>query len=241
MSNMLKTVLIPAVICMFCLTACTTLPLKALYTDPIAADIAVDTVNSRFDVVYAIDCCVMPKPKDDFVSFKINTMLCTYRLDFSMNYGMKDILERFFTISAMADTQKRKNGVRYLGETPLYAYALSEDTLSRLVVDGRFANHVRLSFLLKDGKKYLLLERFHVKTLDKKLPIDDSIDSIPFQYDDIKKVYDFFNDTEALEITREKQLQIVLAAKRAEKDNQAVVKAETVDASNIEESSIENQ
>jgi len=136
MSNMLKTVLIPAVICMFCLTACTTLPLKALYTDPIAADIAVDTVNSRFDVVYAIDCCVMPKPKDDFVSLKVNTMLCTYRFDFSMNYGMKNILDRFFTISAMADSQKRKNGMQYLGETTLYAYALSEDTLSRLVADG---------------------------------------------------------------------------------------------------------
>ena len=166
MNNFLKTVWIPVAVCAFCLTACTTLPSKALYTEPIAAGVTVNTANSQFDVVYAIDCCVMPKTKDDFISFKIDTMLYTYRFDFSVNHGMMDILNRFFTISNMADYQNRKNGIQYLGETTLYAYASSADTVSRLVVNGKIPNHVRFSFLLKDGKKYLVLEGFQVETLD---------------------------------------------------------------------------
>ena len=145
----------------------------------------------------------------------------------------------------MADSQDRKNGIRYLGETTLYAYASSEGIISRLVATGKSANHVRFSFLLKDGKKYLLLEGFQVQTLDRKLAVDDYIDSIPFHYDDIKKAYDFFSNTEDLEATRQKQLQIILEAEQAEKEKQAA-KTET-EAENInvvvnsEESSAENQ
>jgi hypothetical protein len=163
----------------------------------------------------------MPKAKDDFISFKVDTMLYTYRFDFSVSNGMKAILDRFFTISNIADSQHRKNGQRYLGETTLYAYASSKETISRLVAKGKIANHVRFSFLLKDGKKYLVLEGFQVETLDGKLVIDDYIDSIPFHYDDIKKAYNFFNDTDKLEENRQKQLHIALAAKQAEKDRQA--------------------
>ena len=253
MNNFLKTVWIPVAVCAFCLTACTTLPSKALYTEPIAAGVTVNTANSQFDVVYAIDCCVMPKTKDDFISFKIDTMLYTYRFDFSVNHGMMDILNRFFTISNMADYQNRKNGIQYLGETTLYAYASSADTVSRLVVNGKIPNHVRFSFLLKDGKKYLVLEGFQVETLDGKLGVDDYTDSIPFHYDDIKKAYSFFNDTNQLEENRQKQLQIAIAAKQAEKDSQtAATQAEkdssaAVDTqeagiiSNSEKSSAENQ
>lgn len=248
MHTISKTVWILAAVCAFCITACTTLPAKALYTEPAVTGITVDTENSRFDVVYAIDCCVMPQAKDDFISFKIDTMLYTYRLDFSISHGMQDILDRFFTVSKLADSQNRKNGIRYLGETTLYAYAASKDTVSRLVVNRTIANHVRFSFLLKDGKKYLLLEGFQVKALDSKLAIDDYIDSIPFHYEDIKKVYDFFNDKTTLEAMRQKQLQIALAAKQTEKDSQGVVKkqadpgAETEDVvANSEESSAENQ
>ena len=245
MNSVLKRALIPVVLCTFCLTACMTLPSKALYTESTVAGVAVNTENNRFDVVYTIDCCVMPKSKDDFVSVKIDSMLYTYRLDFSMKYGMKDILVRFFAISNMADSQDRKNGIRYLGETTLYAYASSEGIISRLVATGKSANHVRFSFLLKDGKKYLLLEGFQVQTLDRKLAVDDYIDSIPFHYDDIKKAYDFFSNTEDLEATRQKQLQIILEAEQAEKEKQAA-KTET-EAENInvvvnsEESSAENQ
>ena len=253
MNCFLKIVWIPAAVCAFCLTACTTLPSKALYTEPAVTGITVNTENNHFDVVYAIDCCVMPKAKDDFISFKIDTMLYTYRLDFSVNYGMKAILDRFFTISALADSQHRQNGQRYLGGATLYAYASSADTISRLVVNGKTANHIRFSFLLKDGKKYLLLEGFQVETLDGKLTVDDYIDSIPFHYDDIKKAYNFFNDTDQLEENRQKQLQIVIAAKQAEKDSQtAATQAEkdssaAVDTqeagmiSNSEKSSAENQ
>ena len=221
MNSFFKAALFPAVICVFCLTGCATLPSKALYTEPTAAGVTVNTTDNHFDVVYAIDCCIMPKAKDDFMSFKVNTMLYTYRFDFYMTYGMKDILDRFLTISALADSQQRQNGHRYLGETTLYTYAVSGKTISRLVAHGRIANHVRFSFLLKDGKKYLLLEGFQVKTLDGKLPIDDYIDSIPFHYEDIKKAYDFFCNAENLETTRQKQLHIALAAKQAEKDRQA--------------------
>ena len=239
MNTVLKNAFILAVVCAFCLTACTTLPSKALYTEPTVADITVNTANSQFDVVYAIDCCVMPKAKDDFISFKVDAMLYTYRFDFSVNHGMREILGRFFTISNMADSQNRKNGVQYLGETTLYAYASSADTVSRLVANGKIPNHVRFSFLLKDGKKYLLLEGFQVQTLDGKLAVDDSIDSIPFHYNDIKKVYDFFNDIEQLEETRQKQLQIVFAAKQTEKE----AATETADDAivNFEESSAENR
>lgn len=66
-----------------------------------------------------------------------------------------------------------------------------------------------------------MLEGFQVETLDGKLVIDDYIDSIPFHYDDIKKAYNFFNDTDKLEENRQKQLHIALAAKQAEKDRQA--------------------
>ena len=242
MNNFLKTVWIPVAVCAFCLTACTTLPSKALYTEPIAAGVTVNTANSQFDVVYAIDCCVMPKTKDDFISFKIDTMLYTYRFDFSVNHGMMDILNRFFTISNMADYQNRKNGIQYLGETTLYAYASSADTVSRLVVNGKIPNHVRFSFLLKDGKKYLVLEGFQVETLDGKLGVDDYTDSIPFHYDDIKKAYNFFNDTNQLEENRQTQLHITNAAEQAEKGNQAAAAAETTDVViNSEVSATENQ
>ncbi|WP_253676120.1 hypothetical protein [Treponema sp. OMZ 305] len=253
MKRIFKTLWIPAAVCAFCLTACTTLPLKALYTEPTVTGVTVNTENNHFDVVYAINCCVMPKAKDDFISFKVDTMLYTYRLDFSVNTGMKAILDRFFSISTLADSQHRQNGHRYLGETTLYAYASSAETISRLVAEGKIANHVRFSFLLKDGKKYLLLEGFQVQTLDGKLAIDDYIDSIPFHYDDIKKAYDFFNDTDQLEENRQKQLQIAIAAKQAEKDSQtAATQAEkdssaAVDTqeagiiSNSEKSSAENQ
>ena len=242
MNCFLKIVWIPAAVCVFCLTACTTLPSKALYTEPAVTGITVNTENNHFDVVYAIDCCVMPKAKDDFISFKVDTMLYTYRLDFSVNNGMKAILDRFFTISALADSQHKQNGHRYLGETTLYAYASSEETISRLIASGKMANHVRFSFLLKGGKKYLLLEGFQVQTLDGKLAVDDYIDSIPFHYDDIKKVYDFFNDTEQLEENRQKQLQIALAAEQTEKEKQAAAAAETTDVViNSEESAAESQ
>lgn len=244
MGSVLKRALIPIVLCAFCLTACMTLPSKALYTEPAVAGVTVNTENNRFDVVYAINCCVMPKSKDDFVSFKIDSMLYTYRLDFSIKHGMKDILDRFFAISDMADSQDRKNGIRYLGETTLYAYASSEGTISRLVATGKSANHVRFSFLLKDGKKYLLLEGFQVETLDEKLAVDDYIDSIPFHYNDIKKVYDFFNNRENLEATRQKQLHITNAAEQAEKGNQAAVETEAENINviaNSEESAVENQ
>ena len=172
MNSFFKAALFPAVICVFCLTGCATLPSKALYTESTVTGVTVNTTNSQFDVVYAIDCCIMPKAKDDFISFKVDTMLYTYRFDFSVSNGM-------------------------------------------------IANHVRFSFLLKDGKKYLVLEGFQVETLDGKLVIDDYIDSIPFHYDDIKKAYNFFNDTDKLEENRQKQLHIALAAKQAEKDRQA--------------------
>ena len=223
MNSILKTIWILGAVCAFCLTACMTLPAKALYTESAAADVTVNTENSHFDVVYAIDCCVMPNAKNDFISFKIDSMLYTYRLDFSVQHGMKDILDRFFAISHLADLQDRKNGIKYLGETTLYAYASSADTVSRLVAKGKIPNHVRFSFLLKDGKKYLLLDGFQVQTLDGKLTVDDSIDSIPFHYEDIKKVYDFFTDTKGLEETRQKQVQIALAAKQTEKGNQAMI------------------
>ena len=231
MNSFFKAALFPAVICVFCLIGCTTLPSKALYREPTAAGVTVNTTDNHFDVVYAIDCCLMPKAKDDFMSFKVDTMLYTYRLDFYITYGMKDILDRFFTISALADSQQRQNGHRYLGETTLYTYAVSGKTISRLVAHGRVANHVRFSFLLKDGKKYLLLEGFQVKTLDGKLPIDDYIDSIPFHYEDIKKAYDFFCNAENLETTRQKQLQIALTAAQLEQDRQASIeKTEHTDA-----------
>ena len=242
MNNFLKTVWIPVAVCAFCLTACTTLPSKALYTEPVAAGVTVNTTNNQFDVVYAIDCCVMPKAKDDFISFKVDTMLYTYRLDFSVNHGMKAILDRFFTISDMADSKNRKNGTQYLGEATLYAYAVSADTVGRLIVRGKNPNHVRFNFLLKDGKKYLLLEGFQVETLDGKLTVDDYIDSIPFHYDDIKKAYNFFNDTDQLEEKRQKQLQIAIAAKKAEKDRPAAGDTQAPGIiSSSEESSAENQ
>ncbi len=242
MNNFLKTVWIPVAVCAFCLTACTTLPSKALYTEPVAAGVTVNTTNNQFDVVYAIDCCVMPKAKDDFISFKVDTMLYTYRLDFSVNHGMKAILDRFFTISDMADSKNRKNGTQYLGEATLYAYAVSADTVGRLIVRGKNPNYVRFGFLLKDGKKYLLLEGFQVETLDGKLTVDDYIDSIPFHYDDIKKAYNFFNDTDQLEEKRQKQLQIAIAAKKAEKDRPAAGDTQAPGIiSSSEESSAENQ
>ena len=116
----------------------------------------------------------------------------------------------------MADMQSKKNGIRYLGETTLYAYALFENSITRLVVNSKIQNHVRFSFLLKDGEKYLLLERFQVTTLDGPLTIDDTVDSIPFKYEDIKKVYDFFNNEESLESVRQKQLHIAAAMKQAD-------------------------
>lgn len=242
MNNFLKTVWIPVAVCAFCLTACTTLPSKALYTESAAAGVTVNTANSQFDVVYAIDCCMMPQAKDDFISFKVDTILYAYRFDFSVNHGMKAILDRFFTISNMADTKNRKNGTQYLGEMTLYAYAVSADTVGRLIVSGKNPNYVRFGFLLKDGKKYLLLEGFHIETVDGKLAVDDYIDSIPFHYDDIKKAYNFFNDTDQLEENRQKQLQVAIAAKKAEKNSSAAGNTQASDIiSDSEESSVENQ
>lgn len=216
MNTLFKMAVAPAV-CLFCISACTTLPPKELYTDAIAANVIVDTVNSHFDVSYSIDCCMMPKKKDDFISFKIDTMLCTYRLDFSVNHGMKDILDRFFTISEMTDVQNKNNGIRYLGEATLYAYASFENTVSRLIVSSKIPNHIRFSFLLKNGEKYLLMEGFQVKTLDGQLAIDDYVDGVPFLYADIKKAYMFFDDEEKLASVRQKQLHIAAAEKAKDK------------------------
>ena len=84
--------------------------------------------------------------------------------------------------------------------------------------------------------------------------MDDYIDSIPFHYDDIKKAYNFFNDTDQLEENRQKQLQIAIAAKKAEKDRPTAAKqtekeqqaakmeiGDTDGVVNSEESSAENQ
>ena len=100
---------------------------------------------------------------------------------------------------------------------------------------------------MRDGIKYLLLEGFQVETLDGKLTVDDYIDSIPFNYNDIKKAYDFFIDTEQLEETRQKQLRIANAAEQAKKEKGAIVKTEQTSETsdsvivNTEESSAENQ
>lgn len=212
--------------CLFYLTACSTLPDQALYTEPIVKDIRMNTLNSQFDVSYSIDCCVMPKKKKDFLSLNIETMLYTCRLNLSIDDGMKAILDRFFTISGMADIQNKQNGIRYLGETTLFAYAFFENTVTRLIVTSKLPNHVRFSFFMKDGEKYLLLESFHVKTLDGLLEIDDVIDSIPLRYEDIKKAYTFFTDKEGLTAIRQKQLLIASSAKQAkkgDKDSKAVV------------------
>ena len=87
-----------------------------------------------------------------------------------------------------------------------------------------------------------MLEGFHVETLDGKLAVDDYIDSIPFHYGDIKKAYNFFNDTDQLEEKRQKQLQIAIAAKKAEKDRPAAGDTQAPGIiSSSEESSAENQ
>ena len=198
------------------ITGCSTLPDTALYTEPIAKEVSVNTINDQFDVSYTIDCCLMPQKKNDFLSVYIDTMLYTYLLNFSIRHGMKTVLDRFFAISDMADIQNKKNGIRYLGETTLYAYALFENTVTRLIVTDKMPNHVRFRFLLKDGEKYLLLERFHVTTLDGSLTIDDTVDSIPLKYEDIKKAYMFFNDEDTLAATRQKQLHIAATAKQAD-------------------------
>ena len=76
---------------------------------------------------------------------------------------------------------------------------------------------------------------------------DDFIDSIPFRYDDVKKAYDFFHDTEDLEATRQKQLHIARAAEQAGKEKKAIVETEQISENtdsvtvNSEESSAENQ
>lgn len=214
----IRKLLFCAIPCLFYFTACSTLPDKALYTEPIAKNISVNTLNSQFDVSYTLDCCIMPKKKNDFLSLNIDTMLYTCRLNFSVNNGMESILERFFAISEMADIQNKRNGIRYLGETTLFAYALFKDTVTRLIVTGNMPNHVRFSFFMKDGEKYLLLESFHVQTLDGSLSIDDTIDSIPLRYEDIKKAYAFFHDEETLAATRQKQLHIAAAAKQSKKE-----------------------
>lgn len=84
-----------------------------------------------------------------------------------------------------------------------------------------------------------MLDGFQVRTLDGKLAVDDSIDSIPSHYDDIKKVHDFFNDMEQLEETRQKQLQVAFAAKQPKKE----AATETADDAivNFEGSSAESE
>ena len=108
MKIMLKTAFL-AVICILCITGCSSLPDTALYTEPIAKDVSVNTINDQFDVSYTIDCCVMPYKKKDFLSVNIDTMLYTCRLNLSINAGMRTILDRFFAISDMADIQNKQN------------------------------------------------------------------------------------------------------------------------------------
>ena len=216
--NTITKLLFCSIFCLFYFTACSTLPDQALYTEQIAQNVRMNTLNMQFDVSYTVDCCVMPKKKNDFLSLNIDTMLYTCRLNLSINAGMRTILDRFFAISDMADIQNKQNGIRYLGETSLFAYAFFEDTVTRLIVTSKIPNHVRFSFFMKDGERYLLLESFHVQTLDGPLAIDDAIDSIPLRYEDIKKVYTFFTDEEALAATRQKHLLIAASAKQAKKD-----------------------
>lgn len=197
-------------LCILCLGAagCTTQPPRSLYVEPAVSERAAETTASHYDVSYAIDCHIMKKKRSDFISFKINTMLYAYRLDFIVQQDIKHILEDFFRVSEIARTQHKKNGRHDLGSSTLYAYALLEDSATRLIVQGRQPNYVDFSFLLQDGEQYLVIEGFQAQTLEGSLKINSYIDGIPIRYDDIKKAYDFFNDEQALESLRIKQQQL---------------------------------
>lgn len=215
MNTIIKTVLISMVL-MCLLTGCNSLPPNTLYTEPIAGNVEVTAADSDLDISYSINCHLMQRKKDDFISFTVDTMLYTYRLDFSVYTDMRKILDKFFHISEMASARHKKNGKQYLGEAILYAYASCHDTQTRLSVTGQVPNRLRFSFLMKNGEKFLLLEGFHAKTIDGKLPVDNYVNGVPFRYDDIKKAYDFFSNDQAVAESRMKQMQIANSAQNAD-------------------------
>ncbi|MEL3906482.1 MAG: hypothetical protein P1P65_05575 [Treponema sp.] len=213
MKTIIKTGLI-SVILMCLLSGCSSLPPRTLYMEPIVGSTEIHTASANYDVSYSIDGYLMQRKRKDFLSFKIDTMLYTYRLDFWADKDLKSIFDRFFTISEMAAVHQKKNGSQYLGDAVLYAYASFQDKTARLSVKSTVPNRVRFSFLMKDGEQFLLLEGFHAQTIDGNLSVDDYVDAVPFRYADIKKAYDFFADTEKREGIRLKQLQIKKAAKK---------------------------
>ena len=198
------------VISIFCLlfTGCITLPQSSLYVENIAVQRETVTTGTSSGAVYSVDYCFAEKEKYDFISFKINTLLNEYRLDFSANGNIKTVLQDFFKIDNPSPEGHKKDGEESLGSSPLYCYAVSEDHYIRLDVMGKKQDFVDFSLISKNGVKALTLNRFSIKTMKGKSDINGYVEPVSFSYADIKKLYDFMGDKDNLEKLRAEAVQL---------------------------------
>ena len=210
------------VISIFCLlfTGCITLPQSSLYVENIAVQRETVTTGTSSGAVYSVDYCFAEKEKYDFISFKINTLLNEYRLDFSANGNIKTVLQDFFKIDNPSPEGHKKDGEESLGSSPLYCYAVSGEDYIRLDVAGKTQDNVDFSIVSKNDMRTLVLNGFTVKTLRGPKTVDRYVESISFRYEDIKKLYDFMSDAENLNRIRAEKLQ-------EREEEAAQVKAET--------------
>lgn len=191
-------------ICLTILTGCASVPETALFAEPIVYSTDTVSLPSNFDLSYSMHYQVMNKAAKDCVSIRVKTMLYDYRFDFLVSKDITKIFNHFLQISEMAEKQQRKNGFEHLAASTLHAYAYSENTVARVVVDGIKPNWLGFSFLLRDGERYLVIDGFKAESLSSALPINSKIESILLKYDDVKKMTEFLHDTDTIEELRKK-------------------------------------
>ncbi len=193
-----KSFLTFAIVWFTCLTGCKILPLTGIYRYGIADGKSIKTLESGFDITYAVDFNVAKKPADDYISFTLVNTVRTYRLDFYACNEIKTVIADFLALHERAVKNGLKNGIEHIGDSLLYCYVISEEggseTVTRADAVSGGKNTVEFSFLVKDNVSYLVLNKFRVQTIYGKEKLNSWVESIPFSYGDIKKLYDVMTD-----------------------------------------------
>ncbi|AGT45212.1 hypothetical protein [Treponema pedis] len=208
------------------LVSCTTLPLTGIYGHNIANNVEVNTLESGFDISYSIDFNIGKDAKNDYISFTLYNTVHKYRLDFYANKEIKKIIADVIALNEYVGQHGKKYGSEKIGTSLLYCYSFSgiggNEEITRLDANADGKNAVEFSFLVKDKNTYLVLNKFHIKRIYGEQTLDDDVESIPFYYSDIKKLYDFMNNAEYIDKVRSEKKAELNAEQKVDVNTSAV-------------------
>lgn len=184
---------------------CATLPKTSIHSQSIAKEKRVQTLESGFDVSYAVSYNLNKSEKDDFISIELDSLLYKTRLDFDSSASFKTILEYFFKIVETAKKDNIRNGSGLLGSTELYCFINSkiDESMERFLILNSKENHLEFGFLLKDNNSYLVVKSFRAKPINPKREFIISFESVPISFEDAKSLYNFMSDQERIEKIRD--------------------------------------